>query len=165
MTMTRHESPRACARQQTHWTGRAPLIGALIVVTSTLACGGQTAPAGGGPQAAAGSAPGGAQPTAQGPLTIDIVKVVEQPLDVQLSLPGELTAYQSVAIYPRVSGFVKTIRSIAVLRCAPARSSPRSKRRSSSRSGPKRSPSCSRPRPSSRARRRRPTPTGARSKS
>ena len=28
----------------------------------------------------------------------------------QLSLPGELTAYQSVAIYPRVTGFVKTVR-------------------------------------------------------
>ncbi len=43
------------------------------------------------------------------PVAIDVVRVVEQPLDVQLSLPGELTAYQSVAIYPRVSGFVKTV--------------------------------------------------------
>ncbi|MGH9141680.1 MAG: biotin/lipoyl-binding protein, partial [Vicinamibacterales bacterium] len=34
---------------------------------------------------------------------------MEQPLDVQLSLPGELTAFQSVAILPRVSGFVKTV--------------------------------------------------------
>jgi len=40
---------------------------------------------------------------------VDIVRVVEQPLDVQLSLPGELTAFQSVAIYPRVTGFVKTV--------------------------------------------------------
>jgi len=46
---------------------------------------------------------------ASGPVTIDIVRVVEQPLDVQLSLPGELTAYQWVAIYPRVTGFVKTV--------------------------------------------------------
>lgn len=44
-----------------------------------------------------------------GPLTIDIVKVVEQPLAVQLSLPGELAPYQDVAIYPRVSGFVKSV--------------------------------------------------------
>ena len=43
-------------------------------------------------------------------MTIDVVRVVEQPLDVQLSLPGELTPYQSVAIYPRVTGFVKTVR-------------------------------------------------------
>jgi RND family efflux transporter MFP subunit len=35
--------------------------------------------------------------------------VVEQPLDVQLSLPAELTAFQSVAIFPRVTGFVKTV--------------------------------------------------------
>jgi membrane fusion protein (multidrug efflux system) len=40
---------------------------------------------------------------------VDIVRVVEQPLAVELALPGELTAYQSVAIYPRVTGFVKTV--------------------------------------------------------
>jgi len=44
-----------------------------------------------------------------GPRVVDVVRVVEQPLDVQLSLAGELTAYQSVAIYPRVTGFVKTV--------------------------------------------------------
>jgi len=43
------------------------------------------------------------------PAAIDVVRVVEQELDVQLSLPGELTPYQSVAILPRVTGFVKTI--------------------------------------------------------
>jgi RND family efflux transporter MFP subunit len=52
---------------------------------------------------------GAAASPAAGPATVDIVRVVEQPLRVQLSLPGELTAYQSVAIYPRVTGFVKTI--------------------------------------------------------
>ena len=46
---------------------------------------------------------------APGPPTIDVVRVVEQPLDVELSLPGELTAYQMVAIYPRVTGFVKSV--------------------------------------------------------
>ena len=44
-----------------------------------------------------------------GPRTIDITRVVERLLDVELSLPGELTAFQTVAIYPRVTGFVKTI--------------------------------------------------------
>ena len=44
-----------------------------------------------------------------GPPTIDVVKVVEQPLNVTLSLPGELTPYQTVALYSRVTGFVKTI--------------------------------------------------------
>jgi membrane fusion protein, multidrug efflux system len=46
---------------------------------------------------------------AAGPATIDVARVVEQPLDVQLSLPGELGAYQTVAIYPRVTGFVKAV--------------------------------------------------------
>jgi membrane fusion protein, multidrug efflux system len=50
-----------------------------------------------------------AAPAAAGPTAIDIVRVVEQPLDVQLSLPGELTAFQTVAIYPRVTGFVKAV--------------------------------------------------------
>ena len=40
---------------------------------------------------------------------IEVVKVVEQPLNVTLSLPGELTPYQTVALYSRVTGFVKTI--------------------------------------------------------
>jgi membrane fusion protein (multidrug efflux system) len=44
-----------------------------------------------------------------GPQTVEVVKVVEQPLNVTLSLPGELTAYQTVALYSRVTGFVKTI--------------------------------------------------------
>ena len=39
-----------------------------------------------------------------------MVKVVEQPLNVTLSLPGELNPYQTVALYARVTGFVKTIR-------------------------------------------------------
>jgi RND family efflux transporter MFP subunit len=55
----------------------------------------------------AGSAPAAA--VAAGPRTIDVVRVVEQPLDVQLSLPGELTAFQAVDIVPRVTGFVKSI--------------------------------------------------------
>ena len=47
--------------------------------------------------------------TATGPAAIDVVRVVEQPLDVPLSLPGELTAFQSVAMFPRVTGFVKAV--------------------------------------------------------
>jgi RND family efflux transporter MFP subunit len=46
---------------------------------------------------------------AVGPQTVEVVKVVEQPLNVMLSLPGELTPYQTVALYSRVTGFVKTI--------------------------------------------------------
>jgi RND family efflux transporter MFP subunit len=47
--------------------------------------------------------------TAAGPAAIDVVRVREQPLDVPLSLPGELTAFQSVAMFPRVTGFVKAV--------------------------------------------------------
>ena len=52
-------------------------------------------------------APEKAAPT--GPRAVEVVKVVEQPLNVTLSLPGELTPYQTVALYARVTGFVKTI--------------------------------------------------------
>jgi len=44
------------------------------------------------------------------PPTIDVVQVVQQPLDVVLSMPGQLDPYETVAIYPKVTGFVKTIR-------------------------------------------------------
>jgi membrane fusion protein (multidrug efflux system) len=44
-----------------------------------------------------------------GPKTVEVVKIVEQPLNVTLSLPGELTPFQTVALYSRVTGFVKTI--------------------------------------------------------
>lgn len=44
------------------------------------------------------------------PATIEVVTVVEQPLNVTLSLPAELNPYQTVALYSRVTGFVKTIR-------------------------------------------------------
>jgi RND family efflux transporter MFP subunit len=47
--------------------------------------------------------------TASGPAAIDVVQVVEQMLDVPLSLPGELTPFQSVAMFPRVTGFVKAV--------------------------------------------------------
>jgi membrane fusion protein (multidrug efflux system) len=54
------------------------------------------------PQATENAAPAG-------PPTVDVVTVVEQPLNVTLSLPGELTPYQTVALYSRVTGFVKSI--------------------------------------------------------
>jgi membrane fusion protein, multidrug efflux system len=41
--------------------------------------------------------------------TIDVVAVVEQPLDVTVAMPGELNPFQAVALYSKVSGFVKSI--------------------------------------------------------
>jgi RND family efflux transporter MFP subunit len=45
-----------------------------------------------------------------GPPTIDVVRIVRQPVDVTLSMPGELDPYESVAIHPKVTGYIKTIR-------------------------------------------------------
>ncbi|HEX7797212.1 MAG TPA: efflux RND transporter periplasmic adaptor subunit [Vicinamibacterales bacterium] len=45
-----------------------------------------------------------------GPPTIDVVRVVERPIDVTLAMPGQLDPYESVAVYPKITGFVTTIR-------------------------------------------------------
>jgi membrane fusion protein (multidrug efflux system) len=71
----------------------------VFVATVVASCGTEKAP---DSRSAAPAAPAG-------PRAVDVVRVVEQPLDVTLSLPGELTAYQSVAIHARVNGFVKTM--------------------------------------------------------
>jgi membrane fusion protein (multidrug efflux system) len=44
------------------------------------------------------------------PPTIDVVRVLEQQPAVTLSMPGELEPYEMVAVYPRVTGFLKSIR-------------------------------------------------------
>lgn len=45
-----------------------------------------------------------------GPPTLDVVRVVEQPTNVVLTMPGQLEPYETVAVYPKVTGFVKSIR-------------------------------------------------------
>ena len=42
--------------------------------------------------------------------TIEVVRVVERPVNVTLEMPGELEPYEAVAMFPKVTGFVKTIR-------------------------------------------------------
>jgi membrane fusion protein, multidrug efflux system len=74
--------------------------GVALIAIVAVSCGKETST----PRAAAAATTAAATPT-----QIDVVRVVEQPLDVRLSLPGELGAWQSVAIVPRVSGFVKAI--------------------------------------------------------
>jgi RND family efflux transporter MFP subunit len=69
----------------------------LLVSLAVAACGGRDATSRAAPV------------TAPGPAAIDVVRVVEQSLEVPLSLPGELTAFQSVAMFPRVTGFVKSV--------------------------------------------------------
>ena len=61
----------------------------------------------------AGCGGGSAQtekPVQTGPPTIDVVRVVQHAMDVTLSMPAQLDPYETVAVYPKVTGFVKTIR-------------------------------------------------------
>jgi RND family efflux transporter MFP subunit len=60
-----------------------------------------------GPSQVASQAPN--TTSAPGPPTVEVVQVVERPLDTTLDMPGELNSYQVVAIFPKVTGFVKTI--------------------------------------------------------
>jgi membrane fusion protein, multidrug efflux system len=43
------------------------------------------------------------------PLAVEVAKVVSKKLDVTVALPGELTPYEVVAIYPKVTAFVHWI--------------------------------------------------------
>jgi RND family efflux transporter MFP subunit len=74
---------------------KRPAFGPIAVAVVTSACG------------SGGAAPQKAAPA--GPPTVEVAQVVEQSIDVPLSLPGELEPYEAVAIFPKVTGFVKTI--------------------------------------------------------
>ena len=43
------------------------------------------------------------------PVEVDVVKVATQKLDAAQGIPGELVPYERVAIYPKTTGFVKSI--------------------------------------------------------
>ena len=45
----------------------------------------------------------------QTPPTVDVVRVVAKPLERTVRLPGEFMPYLSVAIYPKVTGFVEAV--------------------------------------------------------
>lgn len=79
---------------------RRPLV--LVPIAAVIAgCGGATP---GTPAAPAATTAQAAEPR-----PIDVVAVVQQPLEVDLTLAGELTAYQAVAVHARVEAFVKTV--------------------------------------------------------
>ena len=73
------------------------LAGTLVVSLGVAACGGR---------AAQRETP----PPGAGPPSIDVVRVVQQPTNVVLEMPGQLDPYETVAVYPKVTGFVKSIR-------------------------------------------------------
>jgi RND family efflux transporter MFP subunit len=82
--------------------GRLLGAGGLVLSLGLVACEGRSAD---------GSASADADPAAApGPPTLEVVRVVDQPVDVTLDIPGELKAYQEVAIHPRVTAFVQSIR-------------------------------------------------------
>src|SRR3954470_5057071 len=85
-------------RPITFTAGRARLLACLLLPIGVAGCGNR----------------GAAQPdkTAQPAATppIDVVRVVQQSTDVMLEMPGQLEPYQTVAVYPKVTGFVKSIR-------------------------------------------------------
>jgi len=45
----------------------------------------------------------------QAALNIEVAKVTAQKLSITVHLPGEIEPYEAVAIFPRVTGFVKSI--------------------------------------------------------
>src|SRR5262249_45499985 len=43
------------------------------------------------------------------PMTVEVARVIEQPVNVTLSMPGQLDPDEVVAVFSKVTGFVKTI--------------------------------------------------------
>jgi len=80
-------------------TSRRSHLAGVLVVLAASACSRGQAPA----------APAAASAATAGPLTIDVARVVQQTLDVQLSLPGELQPFETVDIRARVPGFVTNV--------------------------------------------------------
>src|ERR1700683_1502214 len=50
-----------------------------------------------------------AAPAAGSPTTVSTVPVVSRKLATTITLPAQLTAYEQVDIYPKVTGFVESI--------------------------------------------------------
>jgi len=73
---------------------RTPIALTMLVLMS--ACGGRTAPP---PEPAAPA----------GPPSVEAAQVIERPVNVTLSMPGQLDPFENVAVYPKVTGFLKTI--------------------------------------------------------
>src|SRR5512139_1570084 len=79
-------------------TGRLLLLlGVSSLATLSASCRGSSA--------GAGQTPG----PAPGPPTVEVAVVVSSRLHITIPLPGELRPYQVVPIYPRVTGFVRSI--------------------------------------------------------
>lgn len=84
-------------------------IFALLGIAFSLSCGSD----GGSSQSASAQQSSGQTRTGQagqsGVQTVDATKVISQQLSLMVRLPGEFTPYESVALYPKVSAFVRWI--------------------------------------------------------
>src|SRR3982751_3754190 len=49
-------------------------------------------------------------PASSAPPAVEVVTVVQRALDATAGLPGELEPYETAALFPRVTGFVKSVR-------------------------------------------------------
>jgi RND family efflux transporter MFP subunit len=78
--------------------GHVRAYACLLLAMNVAGCGNR-----GAPQADKSAPP-------VGPPSIDVVRVVQQPTNVMLEMPGQLDPYETVAVYPKVTGFVKSIR-------------------------------------------------------
>ncbi|MGE3955185.1 MAG: efflux RND transporter periplasmic adaptor subunit [Vicinamibacterales bacterium] len=86
---------------------RRSSLGALAIASACVAgCSPASTPP---PASAPASTAATAAATPQGPTLLDVTSVVERPLDVTLTIPGEIIAFQSVDVAPRVTGFVKSV--------------------------------------------------------
>jgi RND family efflux transporter MFP subunit len=82
-------------------TMRARLVNAIVAVL-LVSCSRSQEDGRASPQASASAGP--ATPS------VEVTKVVSKPLDTTAHLEGELTAFESVAIFARASGFVSDVR-------------------------------------------------------
>ena len=78
--------------------GQLKFVACLLVSLVAAGCGNQ------------GATPANNPAPPAGPPSIDVVRVVQQPTNVMLEMPGQLDPYETVAVYPKVTGFVKSIR-------------------------------------------------------
>jgi len=73
------------------------VLNLLLGIALSVSCGSDTAPS------------QTAQPGGGGAQTVDVTRVISQKLSLTVRLPGEITPYEAVALYPKVTAFVQWI--------------------------------------------------------
>jgi len=81
-------------------------LAALLASLLLVSCGKQAESPAAAPASQSSAAPAVQKAEAA---TVEVVKVVEQKLERNIRLPGELLPYEAVALYPKVTGFVEKL--------------------------------------------------------